>query len=102
MAIPTQLFQPLLPFSLPATIITPLGGIHKSKSKLNQYKDLEKQPLCLVLVFWDLDLMVDILDHDPIRMEFDLHTNSRYFLDPSWEDEVDDKYKAAHYREVRE
>ncbi|KAH7369665.1 hypothetical protein BKA65DRAFT_544397 [Rhexocercosporidium sp. MPI-PUGE-AT-0058] len=102
MAMLAQFFQPLLPFSLPAQILPPPENIYNYKFRLTQYKDLEKHPSYLVLVIWDRNLMYDIMNKESLRMDFDLHSSFCCFVDPSWGEEVNDKYKGVHYPKFRE
>ncbi|CZT00196.1 uncharacterized protein RCO7_08382 [Rhynchosporium graminicola] len=42
------------------------------------------------------------MTHEEPAISFDLHSNFRCYLDPSWGDEVDDQFEHARYRKIRE
>lgn len=90
----TRMFRPQVGFALLEHVLPPEGAIWRYRFCGLDYADLMGQLNCLVLVFWDDDLM----EATGQAWRRDL----RGLLDPSWGDEVDEDWRGKRFERFRE
>lgn len=77
-----QLFSPLLPFSIPKSLLPSLDTIYQYSIHFPHYNGMMPAPSCLILVFWDPNLYDEILEFEGDDAAFDPTYNFRDLLDP--------------------
>jgi hypothetical protein len=85
MATLTTIFQPLLPFPIISSALPSASDTYNYSFHLPEYLGFDPAQSCLVLLFWDDDLMANV----DIRNGKDSKPTLRDLLDPTPDDEVD-------------
>lgn len=101
----TQLFQPLLPFSLASRTIPPLSTIHSYTIAFPSYTSYSSQQTCLLLVFYN-PLLFPSMSPRPSTLTLSPTQapppSLRPLLDPSPASEIDPSFCGPQYTRFRE
>ncbi|KAJ8067787.1 hypothetical protein OCU04_003385 [Sclerotinia nivalis] len=97
MATLTRLFIPLLPFTLKSSAIPAQSDIFRYTFPLPSFMSDQEWPSNLTLVFWSHTCLEDLGDLGFKSFAIDI----RPFLDPTWGDEMDSKFKGSKFDAFR-
>ncbi|TGO68988.1 hypothetical protein BOTNAR_0017g00340 [Botryotinia narcissicola] len=91
MATLTQMFMPLLPFSLESSAIPAQNDIYRYTFPFPSVISHQELPNTLILVFWSLKYFMDLGEMGSWSFINDL----RPLLDPTWGDEMDSRFRGS-------
>ncbi|KAF7945713.1 uncharacterized protein EAE97_004751 [Botrytis byssoidea] len=98
MATLTQMFMPLLPFSLESSAIPAQNDIYRYTFPFPSVISHQELPNTLILVFWSLKYFMDLGEMGSRSFINDL----RPLLDPTWGDEMDSRFRGSKSDTFRE